>query len=211
MARGARYDTLRHALFMNDLRLGASSDPLYGPIVADHTYWDGFIDEADVHAGTKCSGCSAAPINGLRWKCKTCKDHNICERCRLSSASVTPLCKLSMVSLPDEALYIRNPNVDVAMVVATLQVLKDWEMHSLRRQKLGDPQGFTANVDKIRQRDLGRVRYWRSTDFDGSAPEEQVDGAVLRMRECMRGINAPVVAEAGADATLETKTRAVIS
>jgi hypothetical protein len=116
-----------------------------------------------------------------------------------------------MVSLPDEALYIRDPNVDVAMVVATLQVLKDWEIHSLRRQKLRDPQGFSASVDKIRKGDLGRVRYWRNTDFDGSGQGDQVNGAVLRMRDCMRGIDVPVVADAGADTALVTEARAVIT
>ncbi|OAG00846.1 uncharacterized protein CC84DRAFT_1056346, partial [Paraphaeosphaeria sporulosa] len=40
---GARYDALRHALFMAP----KGCDPLYGNIVADHAYWDGFIDYSE--------------------------------------------------------------------------------------------------------------------------------------------------------------------
>jgi hypothetical protein len=208
-AKGARYDTLRHALFVSDQRTGIS-DPLYGRIVADHTYWDGFIDEAGVHAGTRCSGCSAAPINGLRWKCKTCKDHDICENCRVSSASVTLACRFTLVSLPDEALYIRDSSVDESMVVASLQVLKDWEMHSLRWQKLRDPRGFSANVEEMRKGDLGRVRFWRSTDFVAGKGEE-ANGALLKLRECMKGIDQPVVVRDGRASKEASKERAVIS
>jgi hypothetical protein len=208
-AQGTRYDTLRHALFVSDQRSGIS-DPLYGRIVADHTYWDGFIDETGVHAGTRCSGCSAAPINGLRWKCKTCKDHDICETCRASSASVNSACRFTMVSLPDEALYIRDPSVDIPMVVASLQVLKDWEMHTLRRQKSRDPRGFLSNVEEMRKGDLGRVRFWRSTDFEARKGEE-LNGALLKLRECMNWIDEPVVIKDGGASGEVRKERAVIS
>lgn len=38
---GARFDTLRHALFVDNSANG-NRDPLYGHIVADHCFWDGF-------------------------------------------------------------------------------------------------------------------------------------------------------------------------
>ncbi|KAF2475970.1 uncharacterized protein BDR25DRAFT_191554, partial [Lindgomyces ingoldianus] len=114
---GSRYDTVRHALFVSIQRYG-NEDPLYGQIVADHTFFDGHVD-------------------------------------------YTEGCKFTLVSLPDEALHIRSPHVDPAMVVATLQVLKDWEMNTLREQRKKDPVGFAASVDMARKGDLGRLSYWR--------------------------------------------------
>lgn len=195
---GARYDTLRHALFVSDERSGIK-DPLYGHIVADHTYWDGFIDTADVHAGTRCSGCSARPINGLRWKCKSCPDHDVCEPCRISCASITPACKFTLVSLPDETLHIRDPNVDVPMVVASLQVFKDWLMHTLREQRKRDPGRFKANMDAARKGDLGRMRYWKSSDFEGGIGNgEEIHGTVMKAIECMKMLHEPGLASAAA-------------
>jgi hypothetical protein len=31
--------------------------------------------------GITCDGCSAAPIQGYRYKCKNCKNHDYCEAC----------------------------------------------------------------------------------------------------------------------------------
>lgn len=156
---GARYDTLRHALFMAP----AGCDPLYGEIIADHAYWDGFIDYSEVHRVT-CAGCGASPINGLRWKCSTCAGHDICEQCRLGNKSVKPNCTFTLVNLPDEALHIRSPHVDPALVCATLQIMKDWELHVLRTQKLKDPRSFQMSEDLARKGDLGKVTYWKSGD-----------------------------------------------
>ena len=33
------------------------------------------------HKGITCDGCSCAPITGFRWKCKNCKNHDICDTC----------------------------------------------------------------------------------------------------------------------------------
>ncbi|KAJ4292574.1 hypothetical protein N0V90_009237 [Kalmusia sp. IMI 367209] len=164
---GARYDALRHALFMAP----KGRDPLYGEIVADHAYWDGFIDYAEVHRVT-CAGCGASPINGLRWKCKSCVDHDICEQCRLANKSVKSTCSFTLVNLPDEALYIRSPLVDPALIVATLQILKDWELHSLRMQKKRNPQGFKMSEDRAREGDLGRLTYWKSNDLPTAEKQE---------------------------------------
>jgi hypothetical protein len=38
------------------------------------------------HAGTKCTGCSAEPITGIRYKCPTCPNFNFCENCELKIA-----------------------------------------------------------------------------------------------------------------------------
>ena len=150
---GARYDTLRHALFAAS---GNIPDPLYGEIVADHTFWDGYIDEAEVHVGIRCQGCQAKPIVGLRWKCRTCPHHDVCNACRILAlsgryaASISPTCDFSLVNLPDEALYIRSPMVDTALVVATLQVLKDWEKHSMRGEKRRHGKSFLASENAAR-------------------------------------------------------------
>jgi hypothetical protein len=107
-ANGARYDTLRHALFAST---GNILDPLYGEIVADHTYWDGF-------AGAR----------------------------------------------PDEALYIRSATVQRSLVVASLQVLKDWQKRTLRNFREKNPEGFTQMECLAREQDLGRLSHWRGSD-----------------------------------------------
>lgn len=163
---GARYDTLRHALFVSTQRNG-NQDPLYGQIVADHTYWDGFIDHKEVHTKVTCTGCAAFPLIGLRWKCKVCPSHESCDTCRLTQVGVKPTCKFTLVSLPDEALYIRSPTVDITIVIATLQIMKDWEKYSMQRQKSRDPAGFAFTEDMARANDLGRIRYFQASDFDG--------------------------------------------
>ena len=174
-AQGARLDVLRHALFMAP----RGCDPLYGEIVADHTYWDGFIDHFEVHR-VKCAGCGASPINGLRWNCKSCSSHDICDRCRVSNTSAEPSCVFTLVNVPDEALYIRSPHVDPALVCATLQILKDWELQVLRTQRNRDPGGFRAREDIAREGTLGKLTYWRAGDGLGkksSMIQEQVKDA----------------------------------
>ncbi|KAF2638331.1 hypothetical protein P280DRAFT_366095, partial [Massarina eburnea CBS 473.64] len=109
---GSRYDTLRHALFVAK---SGENDPLYGDIVADHAYWDGFVDYNEAH-----------------------------------------------LRVEYEALHIRSSSVEPALVVATLQILKDWEMHTMRVEKGVDPRGFEFSEISARKGDLGRLRYWKA-------------------------------------------------
>jgi hypothetical protein len=182
---GARFDTLRHALFAST---HGRHDPLYGEIVADHAYWDGFVDHAEVHTGISCSGCGASPINGLRWKCKSCVDHDICEPCRLIKKSFLPTCTFTLVNLPDEALTIRSPTVDPELVVTTLQIMKDWELRTIREQKRANPTGYNTTEAAARRSDLGRISHWRSSDFaqKGAPADAEVHGTVVKMRELSR-------------------------
>jgi hypothetical protein len=182
---GSRYDTIRHALFA---ATGQIQDPLYGEIVADHTFWDGYIDEHEVHVGVKCDGCQAKPIKGLRWKCKTCHHHDVCEECRQLilaggfGGSMQQSCVLSLVCLPDEALYIRSPTVDPALVVATLQVLKDWERHTLRDEKRKNIKGFLASEEEARKHDLGVISYWKASDWDKKNTAGDRIGTVVKAK-----------------------------
>jgi len=166
---GGRYDVLRHALFV----AGKGVDPLYGSIVADHTFWDGVIDYAEVHRGAECAGCGATPINGMRWRCQTCEAHDVCERCREANASVKPTCTFALANLPAEALNIRSSTVDPALVVASLQVMKDWEMATLRRAKRMDPEGFRVSEERAREGELGKVTYWKWEDAEGGEMEKK--------------------------------------
>ena len=161
--KGSRYDTLRHALFV---ATGNHPDPLYGDIVADHTYWDGFINETEIHKGVICIECQTKPIVGQRWRCKACSDHNICGLCWNSrpKRSIEPACNFSLTCLPDETLCIRSTAVDHALVIATLQILKDWQKLELRRQKGRDPKGFALNEEAAREHNLGKLSYWRGSD-----------------------------------------------
>lgn len=187
---GARYDTLRHALFVSTERFG-DQDPLYGQIVADHTYWDGHVDHKEVHEKITCSGCTASPLVGLRWKCKTCPSHDSCDTCRLTQCGVKPSCKFTLVSLPDEALYIRSQTVDITMVIATLQILKDWEKYTMQRQKFRDPKSFAVSENAARSCDLGRMRYFRAQDFDRKPKasddgEWDIHGTMVAALECAK-------------------------
>jgi hypothetical protein len=161
---GARYDTLRHALFMAP----KGCNPLYGEIVADHAYWDGFTDYSQVHSVT-CAGCGASPINGLCWNCKSCENHDICEQCRLASRSVTSTCSFTLVNLPDEALHIRSSAVDPALICATFQIMRDWEFHMLRVQRKRAPDAFKMSEDRAREGVLGRMTYWKLGDKPGQS------------------------------------------
>ncbi|KAF2732655.1 hypothetical protein EJ04DRAFT_607357 [Polyplosphaeria fusca] len=199
---GSRYDTLRHALFVANESI--SPDPLYGLIVADHAFWDGHIDHAETHTATTCTGCASSPLLGLRWRCRSCADHDVCEPCRARSQSVKPTCTFTLVNLPDETLHIRNVEVDVPMVVATLQILKDWEKRTMREQKRKNLEGFRVSEDGARKLDLGRMRYWRSGDFEGRGSGE-VFGTEVKRKERMKAAGevlngvAEVVSALGGD------------
>ncbi|KAH7086404.1 hypothetical protein FB567DRAFT_629479 [Paraphoma chrysanthemicola] len=185
---GSRYDTIRHALFG---AVGHNLDPLYGEIVADHTFWDGYVDQDETHTGAKCDGCQSTPINGLRWKCKTCHHHDVCENCRqliLSGgfgAEMQQSCDLSLVCLPDEALYIRSPAVDPTLVVATLQIIKDWERQTLRDERMKNPIGFKASEEAARKQDLGIMSYWQASDWDKKSTAHEKMGTIVKAKSKM--------------------------
>ena len=33
------------------------------------------------HVGITCDGCNCIPIVGYRWRCKNCKNHDLCDAC----------------------------------------------------------------------------------------------------------------------------------
>lgn len=68
----------------------------------------------------------------------------------------------SGASLPDEALYLRCSVVDTELVVATLQVMKDWEKHKLREEKRTKPKAFCATEEEARKHALGAASYWKA-------------------------------------------------
>ncbi|KAF2033091.1 hypothetical protein EK21DRAFT_59275 [Setomelanomma holmii] len=187
---GSRYDTIRHALFA---ARGQIPDPLYGEIVADHTFWDGYIDTTEVHTGVKCDGCQTSPIKGLRFKCKTCHHHDVCAACHQSILSsgfgpaMQQSCDLSLVCLPDEALSIRSSRVDPALILATLQVLKDWERSTLRDEKRKIPAGFAVSESAARKCDLGIMSYWKAGDWDKKNAANEKMGTVVKARSRTEG------------------------
>ncbi|KAK0188649.1 hypothetical protein F5146DRAFT_1056176 [Armillaria mellea] len=62
----------------------------------DHPSWHSFLriganSQVPVHEGYSCDGCSQEPIRGKRYICKTCKDFDLCENCKISQPSYHPM------------------------------------------------------------------------------------------------------------------------
>jgi len=47
-----------------------------------------------VHTGVCCKYCNMNPINGIRYKCPTCVDFNLCENCEQKIPHDHPLLKV---------------------------------------------------------------------------------------------------------------------
>ena len=45
-------------------------------------FWQSQHAQLDVHSGIRCDGCGANPLRGIRWKCQSCPDHDICNNCK---------------------------------------------------------------------------------------------------------------------------------
>jgi len=197
---GSRYDSIRHALFA---AAGHIADPLYGEIIADHTFWDGYVDPNEVHTGPKCDGCQSNPINGLRWRCRTCHKHDVCEKCRQAvlagafGGAMQKSCSFSLVCLPDETLTVRSSGVETALVVATLQVLKDWERHTLRDEKRKNIKGFLASEEAARRGDLGKMSYWKAEDWDKKNKSNDKVGTVVKAKSMIAAFEGTASAVGG--------------
>eukprot|EP00669_Euglena_mutabilis_P010408 TRINITY_DN5160_c0_g1_i1.p1 TRINITY_DN5160_c0_g1~~TRINITY_DN5160_c0_g1_i1.p1 ORF type:complete len:189 (+),score=40.21 TRINITY_DN5160_c0_g1_i1:28-567(+) len=34
-----------------------------------------------IHIGITCDGCAVCPVQGFRWKCRNCANHDLCDAC----------------------------------------------------------------------------------------------------------------------------------
>ncbi|XP_062251671.1 LOW QUALITY PROTEIN: E3 ubiquitin-protein ligase HERC2 [Platichthys flesus] len=52
---------------------------------SQQSHWTGLLSEMElvpsVHPGVRCDGCQMFPINGARFKCRSCDDFDFCENC----------------------------------------------------------------------------------------------------------------------------------
>ena len=54
----------------------------FGTNTNNAMYWQSMHAKLDVHEGVTCSSCGANPLRGIRWKCSSCPNHEVCGECR---------------------------------------------------------------------------------------------------------------------------------
>ena len=60
-----------------------SSDVLgFGQTTMNAMFWTKMHQQLDRHEGVMCDGCGMNPLQGIRWKCQTCPDHDVCTWCK---------------------------------------------------------------------------------------------------------------------------------
>ena len=66
-----------------------------------------------IHYNVICDGCQASPIEGKRYKCKTCGDFDYCEKC-YEAFKNSHNHEFSVMEKPDnESIYMSNLNLSV--------------------------------------------------------------------------------------------------
>ena len=66
-----------------------------------------------IHYNVICDGCQASPIEGKRYKCKTCEDFDYCEKC-YEAFKGSHNHEFSVMEKPDnENIYMSNLNLSV--------------------------------------------------------------------------------------------------
>lgn len=68
-----------------------------------------------------------------------------------------------------EALTIRVQDVDHAMVMAMLQMMKDAQWEVLRAETRNDSKVVKKTVEQARKTEMGKLVYWYRKDFTGEA------------------------------------------
>jgi len=74
--------------------------------------------ESVIHDQVQCKGCSASPIEGIRYKCSVCFDFDYCEQCedKLAMAHNHPFLKIR-VPFPLMEVQVKNLEKSVSVVL----------------------------------------------------------------------------------------------
>lgn len=76
----------RHSAQHNMIKVAAPGQPIRPrcPVMSEPTATA--TGPSDVHAGVRCDGCSVLPIKGIRYKCTSCPNFDLCEDCEAKNA-----------------------------------------------------------------------------------------------------------------------------
>jgi ankyrin repeat protein len=99
---------------------------------------------AALHDGIQCDGCGVNPLRGIRWRCRSCPDHDICDTCHKAGNSPDHLFQKTGLKetvnqiatargLPQTGLNHTYCNGDVESLVRILDLLE------VESSRTGDP------------------------------------------------------------------------
>jgi hypothetical protein len=76
------------------------------PVIKTETNFATVSDNNVVHQSVICDGCKKSPITGIRYKCSTCADFDLCEQCEAT------------INHAHAFLKIRNPDQNPSFIMA---------------------------------------------------------------------------------------------
>ncbi len=106
-----------------------SNSPVSPNTATNNTAATATTDQPVVHYGVQCDACSQYPVVGIRYKCKECKDYDLCQNCFAKGIHSHDMDKLEerlkgscpyLDSLPGSSI---DPSSSTSSAVPALEVI----------------------------------------------------------------------------------------